>query len=221
MKHLFKLDPAKQLPNLAVQRLARSGTDGFIIGGSDGLEIGAVQDLFRTFASLGLPVFIEVSDEAMIVPGASDYLIPMVLNSTDVTWLIGAHHEIVKQYGSFIPWPHVQTEGYCILNPEAKAAQLAKANTDLSADDVAAYASIAENMLRLPIFYVEYSGAFGDSRMVQAARNELVNTKLWYGGGIRTVAQAREMSEIADVIVVGNILYEDFEQALETVSAVR
>lgn len=221
MRHLFKLDPAKCLPDGAVDRLVRSGTDGFIIGGSDGLQLDAVQGLFQDFASRGLPVFMEVSDEAMIVPGASHYLIPMVLNTTDVKWLLGAHHGIVKQYGDFIPWPHVLVEGYCILNPDAKAAQLAKANTDLTESDVAAYASIAENMLRLPVFYVEYSGVFGDSRMLQAARDELVNTKLWYGGGIRTVAQAREMSAIADVIIVGNILYEDFEQALETVSAVR
>nr|WP_222717508.1 heptaprenylglyceryl phosphate synthase [Listeria portnoyi] len=220
VRHLFKLDPAKVLPEGAVDRLVRSGTDGFIIGGSDGLQMDAVQDLFRDFASRGLPVFMEVSDEAMIVPGASQYLIPVVLNTTDVKWLLGAHHGIVKRYGDFIPWPHVLVEGYCILNPDAKAAQLAKANTDLTESDVAAYASIAENMLRLPIFYIEYSGVFGDSRMVQAARDELVNTKLWYGGGIRTIDEAREMSEIADVIIVGNILYEDFEQALETVSAV-
>lgn len=221
MRHLFKLDPAKVLPDGAVDRLVRSGTDGFIIGGSDDLQMSAVQELFRSFATCGLPVFMEVSDEAMIMPGASEYLIPMVLNTTDVEWLLGAHHKIVKEYGDFIPWPHVLVEGYCILNPDAKATNLAKANTNLTEDDVAAYASIAENMLQLPIFYVEYSGVFGDKRMLQAARSELVNTKLWYGGGIRTVAQAREMAEIADVIIVGNVLYEDFEQALETVSAIQ
>ncbi|AQY51580.1 geranylgeranylglyceryl phosphate synthase-like protein [Listeria weihenstephanensis FSL R9-0317] len=221
MRHLFKLDPAKKLPDGATERLVQSGTDGFIIGGSDGLLLEEVQELFRTFSSFGLPVFIEVSDEAMVFPGASEYLIPMVLNTTDVNWLLGAHHKIVKDYGDFIPWPYVLVEGYCILNPDAKAAQLAKANTDLSTEDVAAYASIAENMLKLPIFYVEYSGTFGDVKMLLAARAELVNTKLWYGGGIRTVEQAAQMGKIADVIIVGNILYEDFEQALETVSAVR
>lgn len=216
LRHLFKLDPAKTLPDGAGERLIRSGTDGFIIGGTDGLNLEATRRLFQEFASFDLPVFVEVSDEAMAMPGASQYLIPMVLNSANVNWLLGAHHEMVKKYGAFIPWPHVLTEGYCILNPDAKAAQLSEAKTDLTADDVAAYASIAENMLRLPIFYVEYSGCYGDPQMVQAAKSELTNTKLWYGGGIRTVEQAREMAAIADVIVVGNILYEDFEQALAT-----
>ena len=49
----------------------------------------------------------------------------------------------------------------------------------------------------------------------------LEKTVLFYGGGISTIEQAAEMAEHADVIVVGNAIYDDFDQALATVKAVR
>ena len=64
-------------------------------------------------------------------------------------------------------WDEIFVEGYCILNPDCKAAKLTKANTDLDADDVAAYAMMAEKMFHLPIFYLEYSGKYGDVSIVK------------------------------------------------------
>jgi putative glycerol-1-phosphate prenyltransferase len=56
--------------------------------------------------------------------------------------------------------------------------------------------------------------------MVQAAKNVLTNTRLFYGGGITSAKQATEMAMIADTIVVGNHLYDNLNEALETVKAV-
>lgn len=74
---------------------------------------------------------------------------------------------------------------------------------------------------KLPVFYVEYSGIYGDPNLVKQVKNELNDTLLFYGGGITTPEQAKEMSEHADVIVVGNSIYTDFKQALKTVEAVK
>ena len=41
------------------------------------------------------------------------------------------HHQAVKEYGDIMNWDEIFVEGYCILNPECKAAKLTKANTDL------------------------------------------------------------------------------------------
>ncbi|EIP9771129.1 tryptophan synthase subunit alpha, partial [Listeria monocytogenes] len=49
----------------------------------------------------------------------------------------------------------------------------------------------------------------------------LSNTKFWYGGGIRSKEQAAEMAKYADTIIVGNIIYEDLEKALETATIFR
>jgi putative glycerol-1-phosphate prenyltransferase len=106
------------------------------------------------------------------------------------------------------------------LNPACKAAELTGAKTDLSAEDVLAYARMAEHFFRLPIFYMEYSGTYGNRELVGQVKEVLSQTRLFYGGGIDSVDKAQEMAHIADTIVVGNVLYEDLEKALSTVQAV-
>ena len=118
-------------------------------------------------------------------------------------------------------WDELVAEGYCILNPNCKVAEVTNAKTDLSIDDVVAYARMAENFFRLPVFYVEYSGTYGDIEVVSAVKNELKNTRLFYGGGITSAEQAAEMAKYADTVVVGNIIYEDLKAALATVKAVK
>ncbi|HBM3486540.1 TPA: heptaprenylglyceryl phosphate synthase [Listeria innocua] len=221
MKHLFKLDPAKNLPRNSVTKLIHSGTDGFIIGGTDNLEIEAVENLYELLAETDLPIFLEVSDESMILPEAEHFLIPVVLNTENSKWTHGLHKELIKELGDFIPWKRITSEGYVILNKDAKVAQLTEAKTDLTDEDIIAYARLAENIFRLPIFYVEYSGMYGDPEAVRKVSEVLSNTEFWYGGGIRSKEQAAEMAKYADTIIVGNIIYEDLEKALETATIFR
>ncbi|MBC1645381.1 heptaprenylglyceryl phosphate synthase [Listeria welshimeri] len=216
MKHLFKLDPAKNLPHNSVTRLIHSGTDGFIIGGTDNLQTEAVENLYELLAETDLPIFLEVSDESMILPEAEHFLIPVVLNTENSKWTHGLHKELIKEMGDFIPWKRVTSEGYVILNKDAKVAQLTEAKTDLTEEDIIAYAHLAENIFRLPIFYIEYSGMYGNPEVAKKVSAALDDTKFWYGGGIRSKEQAAEMAEYADTIIVGNIIYEDIEKALET-----
>lgn len=218
MKHLFKLDPAKNLLTNDLTKLIHSGTDGFIIGGTDNVQIEAVQNLYELLAETDLPIFLEVSDEAMILPEAEHFLIPVVLNTENSQWTHGLHKELIKEVGDFIPWKRVTSEGYVILNKDAKVAHLTEAETDLTDEDIVAYARLAENIFRLPIFYVEYSGMYGDPEVARKVSAVLGDTKFWYGGGIRSKEQAAEMAKYADTIIVGNIIYEDLEKALETAS---
>jgi putative glycerol-1-phosphate prenyltransferase len=80
---------------------------------------------------------------------------------------------------------------------------------------------MAEKMFHLPIFYLEYSGKYGDPQLINEVKKVLEKTVLFYGGGISTVHQAAEMGKHADVIVVGNAIYDNFDQALATVKGVR
>ena len=58
-----------------------------------------------------------------------------------------------------------------------------------------AYARMAENFFKLPIFYLEYSGMYGDVEIVKEVKEVLIETRLFYGGGIRNAEQAKEMAK--------------------------
>ncbi|USK60237.1 heptaprenylglyceryl phosphate synthase [Peribacillus asahii] len=220
-KHVFKLDPNKEIADEDLEKVCESGTDAILVGGTDGVTLENVLHLMARVRRYTVPCVLEVSSIETVTPGFDLYFIPSVLNSKNPDWMMGLHQKAVKEYGLLMNWDEVFVEGYCILNAECKAAQLTEANTMLDEEDVAAYAMVAEKMFNLPIFYLEYSGNYGDVSVVQAAKENLENTVLFYGGGITSAHQASEMAQFADVVVVGNIVYEDLQAALETVKAVK
>jgi putative glycerol-1-phosphate prenyltransferase len=220
-RHVFKLDPDKSISDEDLEQVCESGTDAIIVGGTDGITLEKVLELMARIRRYTVPCVLEVSSFESITPGFDFYFIPTVLNSSETKWISGLHHEAVKEYGEIMNWEEILVQGYCILNEDCKAAGLTKANANLSYDDVKAYAMMAEKMFHLPIFYLEYSGKYGDPEMVSQVSKTLENTALFYGGGIESADQAIEMAKHADVIVVGNVVYTDIKTALETVKAVR
>ncbi|MED4867052.1 MAG: heptaprenylglyceryl phosphate synthase [Heyndrickxia faecalis] len=220
-RHAFKLDPNKDISENDLEKVCESGTDAVIIGGTDGVTLDNTLQLMSRVRRYAVPCCLEVSDPDAIAPAYDLYLIPAVLNSQNTTWITGAHHKAVKAYGEWMNWNEIVMEGYCILNPDCKAAQLAEAATGLDDDDVLAYASMAEHMFKFPVFYLEYSGTYGDPKLVEKVKTVLEDTVLFYGGGIRTAAQAAEMARAADVVVVGNVVYEDIHEAVKTVRVVK
>jgi len=220
-RHVFKLDPNKEISDEALELICESGTDAIIVGGTDGVTLENVLELMARIRRFSVPCVLEISNVEAVTPGFDFYFIPMVLNSRQTKWLIELHHEAMKQFGELMNWDEIMMEGYCILNPECKAAVLTEANASLSDEDVVAYARIAENMYNLPIFYLEYSGMYGNVQTVQRVKRVLRDTQLFYGGGIETAEQAKEMAQYADTIVVGNAVYDDLRQALETVKALK
>ncbi|AIM16831.1 MULTISPECIES: heptaprenylglyceryl phosphate synthase [Neobacillus] len=220
-RHVFKLDPNKEISDEHLEKICESGTDAVIVGGTDGVTLENVLDLMARIRRYTVPCVLEVSSIETVTPGFDLYFIPTVLNSNDPKWITGLHHQAVKEFGEIMNWDEIVMEGYCILNGDCKAAKLTSAKVDLMKDDVKAYAMMAEKMFQLPIFYIEYSGKLGDAELVAEVKKQLKNTTLFYGGGISTLEQAQEMAKHADVIVVGNIIYENLDQALETVNSVR
>lgn len=220
-RHVFKLDPNKEISDEQLDAICESGTDAIIVGGSDGVTLDNVLHLMSRIRRYTVPVVLEISNIESVSPGFDLYFIPTVLNSRDTRWMMGMHHEAVKEFGDVMNWEEMIMQGYCILNEDCKAAKLTSSNATLDKDDVVAYATMAEKMFSLPIFYIEYSGAYGDKEIVSAVGDTLETTKLFYGGGIKTAEQAKEMAQFADTVVVGNIIYEDMNAALKTVQAVK
>jgi putative glycerol-1-phosphate prenyltransferase len=220
-KHVFKLDPDKEITDEDLEKICESGTDAIIVGGSDNITEDNVLNIMSRIRRYLIPCVLEVSTAESIIPGFDLYFIPTVLNSRSTNWIIDLHHEAVKEFGDIMNWDELFVEGYCILNPDCKAATLSEANADLSIDDVVAYARVAENMFNLPIFYLEYSGKLGDISVVEKTKKVLTNTKLFYGGGISSAEEAERFAQYADVVVIGNIIYTDLHAALQTVKAVK
>jgi len=220
-RHIFKLDPAKDISADDLEKVCESGTDAIIIGGSDGVTLDNVIELLMRIRRYAVPVALEVSTIESLTPGFDYYFIPSVLNSNDTKWVKDLHHEAMKEYGELMDWEEIIPEGYCILNPACKAAALTSAQPVNAVEDVVAYAQMVEHMFKFPVFYMEYSGKYGDVEAVKEVRKHLQHTKLFYGGGICTEAQAKEMAEYADTIVVGNHVYDNLAEALRTVQAVK
>ncbi len=220
-RHVFKLDPDRELGDQELEAICCSGTDAILVGGSTGVTYENTTRLLARVRQYELPCALEVSDLEAAVPGFDLYMIPMVLNTSDPDWILGHHRKAIERFGSLIPWELLLTEGYIVLNEDSSVARLTGADSRLSARGAAAYAQIADKLMQLPVVYLEYSGTFGHMETVREVRETVENSQLFYGGGITGGAEAEQAAALCDTVVVGNIIYRDVQQALLTVKAVK
>lgn len=220
-KHVFKLDPDRDLDDIALERICLSGTDAVMVGGSSGVTFDNTVDLLSRVRRFEVPCVQEISEREAIVPGFDLYFIPVVLNASDPDWIVGLHQLAVKEYGPMMQWEKIVAEGYIILNEQSTAARVTGARTVLDVTDVEAYARIAERLFRFPVVYIEYSGVFGHMELVKRTASLLESSRLFYGGGIDGPDKARQAAEAAHTIIVGNAIYENLDRALETVRAIQ
>ena len=220
--HILKLDPDKELPDgVTYGDLCATGTDAIEIGGTTGMTEEKMTAVIEACAEHDVPLYQEPSRPDVVVDDEAleGYLIPTVFNAGSPFWITGAHKEWVRIDGD-LDWDRTTTEAYIVLNPEADVASYTEADCDLSPDDVASYAKIAERMFGQEIVYLEYSGTLGDPEVVEAGRDALEESTLFYGGGITDYDSAYSMATVADVIVVGNVAYDEGVKAVqETVEA--
>ena len=215
-KHVTKLDPDKYISPADLATIVGSGTDAIMISGTQNITDRKVSRLISLLEDCPIPKILEPVTPDVGLSDEVDYLfVPMVLNAGDVKWIVGKHKEWIMSHT--IKWEKVIPEAYIVLNPESAVAMLTKAKTELTHDEIIAYARYAENYLRLPLVYIEYSGTYGDPRLVKGIRDALTKTSLFYGGGIESRETAAEMRRYADVIVVGNVVYQSIEKFIETI----
>ncbi|SDX29518.1 heptaprenylglyceryl phosphate synthase [Paenibacillus sp. CF384] len=219
-RHVFKLDPEREISDARLDAICMSGTDAILVGGSSGVTFDNTVDLMSRIRRYEVPCALEVSNEEAAVPGFDHYFIPLVLNTDKAEWLAGRQIQALRKFGAFIPWENTSAEGYLILNEEAQAAKLTGAQAGLDSETVAAHIYMADRLMHLPVIYMEYSGKFGDMELVKRALRLVTEARLFYGGGIDDAAKARQAAEAAHTVIVGNVIYDNLDAALSTVHAV-
>lgn len=220
-RHVFKLDPDKRIDDETLEAVCLSGTDAVLVGGSTGVTYDNTVDLLARIRRFEVDCVLELSDAEAAVPGFDGYFVPIVLNAGGADWITGRQAAAIAAYGPFIPWADTAGEGYIILNGESDAARVTSARTGLDAEEAAAYAQLADRLMRLPVVYVEYSGRFGDMALVSRVRGALAGARLFYGGGVTNANTARLAAAAAHTVVVGNAVYDGLADALATVAAVK
>lgn len=218
--HITKLDPDKVIGNDAIAEIATSGTDALMLSGTLNVTQENMRELIAQVKEYDLPIVVEpAGPEAVVLEEVDGLFVPSVLNTPDMRWMVGKHQYWVKH--NRIDWNNVVPEAYIVLNPASSVGKVTGAVCDLSPEDVAAYAEVADQYFSFPVVYIEYSGTYGDPAVVAAAADAVTDARLFYGGGINSAEKAAEMGRYADTIVVGNAVYDDGVSALKaTVKAV-
>ncbi len=218
-RHVTKLDPDREISDKDLEVVATSGTDMILIGGTQKVTKEKVASLVKRLEPYDVPKVQEPSSpENVIFEGVDYFFIPSVMNSKDPRWIVGLHTEWIRKWRALfgdLPWNRIIGEAYIVLNKDSAVGRVTEANTELTIEEAVAYATCAEKYLHFPIVYIEYSGMYGDPRLVSEVRRGLSEAQLFYGGGIDGRDRAREMGKHA-TIVVGNILYRDIKKYLET-----
>ncbi|OIB55898.1 phosphoglycerol geranylgeranyltransferase [Natrialba sp. SSL1] len=220
--HILKIDPDKELPDgITYGDLCATGTDAIEVGGTMGITEENMEAVVEACAEHDVPLYQEPSSPDVVIDNRAleGYLIPTVFNAGSPFWITGAHKEWVR-IDNGLDWDRTATEAYIVMNPDADVATYTEADCDLDADDVAAYAEVAERMFGQEIVYIEYSGMLGDEDIVEAASGAVDDATLFYGGGIHDYDSAYSMAQYADVIVVGDLAHDEGVDAVrETVEA--
>lgn len=229
LKHITKLDPDKSISKKQIGRLIDAGTDAIMISGTQNITKNKVLSMINTLKDYDVLKILEPVSPASIVYEGIDYIfVPYIFNTKSREWNIErhlrwsrAHEEKIQEMKD-----RIFPEAYIVLNQNSAVAKLTQAITDLTTKEVEGY-SLAAEFLGTIIIYLEYSGAYGNINLVKTVSdslkesvksNKVRKSRLLYGGNINSREKAQEMLKYADTIVIGNVVYEDPEKALETIA---
>lgn len=229
--HITKIDPAKPLPtDLGILE----STDLVIIGGSDSVtEENTLRTIQRIEESVPRVPLVQEPYAAQhvsveTITAVDQIAVPAVYNG-DHAHFVGKHLQMFTQlssgFGELLGQGRLMAEvtdkiyavGYVVQNIESQAANVAGVTEPLSIGEVQGAALATEIFYDFPLFYVEYSGQFGGTAVVDAAASVLDETRLLYGGGIDSTQKANAvLAAGADAVVVGDCFHEDREAYFQT-----
>lgn len=215
-KHVFKLDPAKDISDAHLEAICESGTDLIMISGTDNVTEFNVLQLLSRVRRYFVPVALEISHIDAVVPGFDHYFVPVVINTTNIKYRDGLMLEALKQYDYTIDFNEITVLPYLIFNPECKAFTQAEC-TEILDTDIKYYVQLIDKMYRQSYLYIEFSGTLASMDTLSIIQRANDNCHILYGGGIVDKETFESCAPFADTLVVGNGIYDDINAALNTV----
>ncbi|MCD2137479.1 heptaprenylglyceryl phosphate synthase [Salinicoccus halitifaciens] len=215
-RHIFKLDPAREITDEALEMIAESKTDMILVGGTDNVTEDNVLNALSRVRRFSKPVALEVTDKDAVMPGFDHYFIPAVFNTTDIKWQHGLMLEALEEYSHLIDYSEMSLLPYLIMNEDCKAFKKAEAEP-VTMEMLPHYVDMIDKLYKTEYLYIEYSGMYGDPEVMETVKRHAENTHVIYGGGITSKEQALEMAQFADTIVAGNVIHDDVKKALRTI----
>ncbi len=206
-----KLDPERNHSDDLLQVVIHSPFDAIVLGGTSGVTRENTTDLALALRRrrIRIPVWQEISDGQAVAFGVDGYLVPVVLNATDVDYLARGHIQALRRYREQISWNHLLALGYIVMHGDCAVGQKTKADIPRDFYDVLALAEYGVKLCGLKALYIEYSGRLGDDGLVARLRTHLPSVQVFYGGGIASYEQLDQFLSVASTVVVGNALYSN------------
>lgn len=219
VKHIFKLDPAKEISDEELEELAESKTDLIVVGGTDNVTEDNVLDLLARVRRYSVPLALEISNTHSVIGGFDHYFIPVVFNTTNMKYHNGLLVEALNEYHEIIDYDEVSILPYIILNEDCKAFKKAECYLPDN-ETLTSLVTMIDQLYKSEYIYIECSGKLMSVDKLKSISELVNNSHLIYGGGIKTREEFKERKPYAETLVVGNSIYSDFKHALKTTNEV-
>ncbi len=212
--HFSLLDPDRSDINNTLRmagKVFNEGTDAILIGGSDSLNSSIITETVkRVSKEIPCPILQIIRDSSEVTPYPDGIIVPLVLNSYDVSYAIGialGSLHIIKQLGiPAIPIGYVLVGGASTASFVTKSIPLPETRPK-----IIRHIAIGAEGIGLKALYLEGgSGAKTpvSQEFIEQAKQSC-NIPIIVGGGIRTPEQVRyAISAGANIIVTGSAIEE-------------
>ncbi|MFO7792792.1 MAG: geranylgeranylglyceryl/heptaprenylglyceryl phosphate synthase [Candidatus Saliniplasma sp.] len=212
--HMGLIDPDEQKPSKAGEiaaLLEESDSDAVMVGGSTGIEKEKLDKTVKKIRdSTDLPIILFPCGASMISPYADAIYFMSMLNSRDMTKVIGEQvigAPIIKELG-IEPLPM----GYLIIEPGMTVGDVGKADLlPRNNPSITVSYSLAAQYLGMELIYLEAGSGAPEpvpKNIIESVK-ENIDVPLIVGGGIRSPEKAADIAKAgADIIVTGTVIEE-------------
>jgi phosphoglycerol geranylgeranyltransferase len=212
--HMTLLDPEKQPSSLAARKAkmaASAGSDAIMVGGSTGLSQDNLDATVKAIRdAISLPIILFPAGAHTLSPYAHAIYFMSVMNSRNVRMVVGEQRKAsrwVKKFG-LEPIPM----GYIIVEPGMTVGEVGEADpVPRDQPELALEYALTAQYFGMDLVYLEAGSGAPDpvpAKMIQRVKEDL-EIPLVVGGGIRTSAAARRVTEAgADIVVTGTVVEE-------------